>query len=220
MSKSRQLFHGIRHPRSRIFPVLSNTSPKNHSLKKRPRFLQRQCRRGERTISTGGSKNWQSPPRRRRAMLQSLRIYLDRSPLLQRRTGPAVLKYDNILLVYLDKVYVSFPRSHGGCIGAVIKGNKHCALNSLTTIDWSGGNENIPFRRICAVGILQNSVRERHNSPPTNIITMVRHLRHDLKRGFNGSPRSNAWAAIRRGWPRALWLGLVKFHKIMKFPLI
>ena len=56
MSKSRQLFRGIWHPRSRIFPVHSNTSPKIHSRKKRPRFLQRQCRRVERTISTGGEQ--------------------------------------------------------------------------------------------------------------------------------------------------------------------
>jgi len=49
---------------------------------------------------------------------------------------------------------------------------------------------------------------------------MVRHLRHDLQRGFNGLPRSNAWAAIRRGWLRELWLGLVKFHKIMKVLLV
>ncbi len=35
-----------------------------------------------------------------------------------------------------------------------------------------------------------------------------------LQHGFNKLPQSDAWAAIRRGWPRALRLGFIRIHKI------
>ena len=80
-------------------------------------------------------------------------------------------------------------------------------LNSFTH-KGSGGNEKLLPLRCPTVGIVSIIRWTTTQLPPTNIITMVLRL-PPLRCRFNESPQSNAWAAIRRGRPRALRRGFI-----------
>ncbi len=80
-------------------------------------------------------------------------------------------------------------------------------LNSFTPMG-SGGNEKLPPRRFPTVGMVWIIRRTTTQLSPTNIITMVLRL-PPIRRRFNESPQSNAWAAIQRGRSRALRRGFL-----------
>ena len=90
-----------------------------------------------------------------------------------------------------------------------------CGCKQVNRYKGSSRNEKLPLRRIPAVGIVRKVSSKINTTPPTNIITMGCRLPL-LWCGFNGLPQSDAWVAIRRGWPRALTrLGLIKIDKII-----
>jgi len=77
-------------------------------------------------------------------------------------------------------------------------------INSLTTMG-SGGNKTLPPHRFSTGGI--------DTTPPTNIITMVCRL-PPYGVNVDGSPCFDAWAALRRDWPRALSRGFIQIDKL------
>ncbi len=84
-------------------------------------------------------------------------------------------------------------------------------FNSLTAIvlyKGSGGNKKLLPCRFPTVGIVRVIRQTTTQLPPTNIITMVFRL-PPLQHRFNESPQSDVWAAIQRGWPRAVTLGFL-----------
>ena len=82
------------------------------------------------------------------------------------------------------------------------------SVNSLTNIwvQMGRNKKNNPQVSYCrnSTEILSRTV----TTSPTNIITMVTRLL-PLWCGFNESLLSDIWAAIQRGWPRAVTLDFV-----------
>ena len=72
----------------------------------------------------------------------------------------------------------------------------------------SGGDKKLLPRRFPTVGIVSIIRQTTTQLQTKNIINMVLRLPL-LRRQFNESPQSNAWAAIRRGLPRELRQGFI-----------
>ena len=96
---------------------------------------------------------------------------------------------------------------HPVCFGArCTRGNKvrfHSHLREGFSGDHAITNAGTTYCRYAIKFILSFNT-----TPPTNIITMVTRL-PPLWRRFNESPQFNAWAAIQRGWLRALRRGFI-----------